>query len=413
MVALIGPAALAAAAFRPASASAAPGIVSNIERLALPLLLVAFGLAVALLFELTLDVARLRHIKRSAEPLGTLPIRNARIGTSPTVPTPTAIGYFHPAIVVPAGFRDRVDAGEWDAVVAHECAHLARRDDWAKALQSAVLRACWWLPGLWLLGRALDLERELASDERAASATGARRYAACLLRLATVGCADEVAPALWGRRSHVAIRVERLLRPMSDPSPILRAIALGGFTATVLAVLGAAVVAVPAIGRHDQRSAVHPTRLAVVLVHQHRLQASRPAARRMPRVAVPVKISVVHHADLEIVAAIPVPHVERPKPLAPPTIRPRPALSARTVAEATPAPAVAIAYQPRRRCATCFGPLHHAPDSAFSAPAALAAPSPAAFAASPALAAEDTGSGPASANSGFLWLRLPRALVMP
>jgi BlaR1 peptidase M56 len=371
-------------------------------------------LAVALLFELALDVVRLRHIKRSAQPLGTLPIRNARIGTSAAVPTPTAIGYFHPAIVVPAGFRDLVDAGEWDAVVAHECAHLARRDDWAKALQSAVLRACWWLPGLWLLGRRLDLERELASDERAASATGARRYAACLLRLATVGCADEVAPALWARRSHVAIRVERLLRPMSDPSPILRAIALGGFTATVLAVLGAAVVAVPAIGRHEQRSTVHPARPAVALAHQHRPRASRPLARRMPPVAVPVKVAVVHHADLEIVAAIPVPHVDRLKPLATPTVRPRArALTASAVAEPDPAPAVAIAYQPRRRCATCFGPLHHAPDSAFSAPAVVAAPSPAAFAASPALAAEDTGSGPASPNSGFLWLRLPRALVMP
>ncbi|MDB5041477.1 MAG: putative glycine-rich protein, partial [Candidatus Eremiobacteraeota bacterium] len=119
-----------------------PGIALGVERLASPLLLVAGGLAVALLFELALDVLRLRHIKRAAEPLGTLAIRNARVATSPTVPTPTAIGYFHPAIIVPAGFRDRVDAGEWEAVLAHECAHLARRDDWAKALQSAVLRAC-------------------------------------------------------------------------------------------------------------------------------------------------------------------------------------------------------------------------------------------------------------------------------
>jgi hypothetical protein len=126
-----------------------------------------------------------------------------------------------------------------------------------------------------------------------------------------------------------------------------------------------------------------------------------------------VKISIVHR-DLEIVAAIPVGHVERLKPLALPTVRPRPlTLRASAVAAADPAPAAAIAYQPRRRCATCFGPLHHAPDSAFSAPAAAAAPSPAAFAASPTLAAEDTGSGPAAPNSGFLWLRLPRALVMP
>jgi beta-lactamase regulating signal transducer with metallopeptidase domain len=264
------------------------------ERFAPPLLVIAFGVGFALLSELALNVVRLRRIKRAAELLGTLPIRNAAIGTSPIVPTPTAVGYFHPAIIFPAGFRDQVDAGEWDAVVAHECAHLARRDDWAKAVQSAVLRACWWLPGLWLLGRGLDLERELASDERAAPATGARRYAACLLRLATGNCADAVAPGLWGRRSHLAIRVERLLRPMRDPSPIVRGIALGAFSAIVLAVLGAAVVAVPAIGRHEQRSAVHPPRTTFAAVHQHRPPRAPRVAHRAPPVAAPAKISYRH-----------------------------------------------------------------------------------------------------------------------
>jgi BlaR1 peptidase M56 len=385
----------------------------GVERFAPPLLLITLGFGLAPLFELAMDVVRLRRIKRAAELLGTLPIRNAGIGTSPTVPTPTAIGYFHPAIIVPAGFREQVDAGEWDAVVAHECAHLARHDDWAKAVQSVVLRACWWLPGLWLLGRRLDLERELASDERAAPATGARRYAACLLRLATGNCADALAPGLWGRRSHLAIRVERLLRPRRDSSPIVRGIALGAFSAIVLAVLAAAVVAVPAIGRHEHRSAAHPPRIALAVVHQRRPRTPLPGARRAPPVAAPAKMSYPRRADVEVVAAVPVPHAERLKPLAAPTVRPR------TVAPADPATAdanaetvVVSAYQPRRGCATCFGTLHHAPEGAFSQPD-VAEPSPGPFAASSPLSAEDTGSGPASPNSGFLWLRLPRALVMP
>jgi hypothetical protein len=79
--------------------------------------------------------------------------------------------------------------------------------------------------------------------------------------------------------------------------------------------------------------------------------------------------------------------------------------------EANAEPVVVTAYRPRKVCATCFGRLHHVPDDELSEPAA-AAPSPAPFAASSTLA-EDTGSGPASPNSGFLWLRLPRALVVP
>ncbi|HZO95410.1 MAG TPA: M56 family metallopeptidase [Candidatus Baltobacteraceae bacterium] len=209
--------------------------------------LIAGGAAVAaiLLLLLARDVVRLRRVKRRAVPLGLGGPRGATVATSADVVTPTAIGYLHPAIVVPAGFRARVDAGEWEAVLAHERAHLARRDDWAKALQSACSRAGWWIPGLWLLGRALDLERELASDERAAGETGPRRYAACLLRLATQRCDDALAPALWGRRSHVAIRVERLMRPRPAGTPVVRAAALGAFTAVACACLALAVVSIP------------------------------------------------------------------------------------------------------------------------------------------------------------------------
>ena len=149
-------------------------------------------------------------------------------------------------------------------MVAHECAHLARRDDWAKAVQSAVMRACWWLPGLWVLGRALDLERELASDERAAGEAGPRRYAACLLRLAT-DRGSELAPAFGGRRSHVAIRVERLLRPVADGGPLVRAIALGAFTAAAFAVVALAMLAVPGTARHVTSAAAHHS--PIVLAH--------------------------------------------------------------------------------------------------------------------------------------------------
>jgi hypothetical protein len=202
LVAAVGPLALLAAALRPAGSgiAASAAAASGLSAYVLPLLLLGGAVAAALLLELACDLVRLRRIKRGADVLGSVPVRGALIGVSPVVATPTAIGYFHPAVVVPAGFRARVDDGEWDAVIAHECAHLARADDWAKALQSAVMRACWWLPGLWMLGRALDLERELASDERAAHETGPRRYAACLLRLATArGASDALGPALARR----------------------------------------------------------------------------------------------------------------------------------------------------------------------------------------------------------------------
>jgi len=409
IVALLGPAALAVSALRPASEGVGPA--GPLEPFAVPVLGLLTAFAGALLFELVVDVIRLRRIKRAARPLGTAAVRNATIGVSATVPTPTAIGYLHPAIIVPADFRERVDAGEWDAVVAHECAHLARRDDWAKAIQSAVLRAGWWLPGLWLLGRGLDLERELASDERAAGAAGARRYAACLLRLASGGCAEAVAPALWGRRSHVAIRVERLLRPSADPSPVLRAATLGAFTATAVAVVCLAIAAVPAIGRHAAHAA-HPVRVALDDTERVAYLGRAPGADQAP--AAP-NLPPPAAAAPEPAASEPA-AVARPLAAAPRARAVRPSKATTPPAHRSSLEALhgtVVVYLPAFRCSTCFTPLH-ATDAGVAVPSqpAPASAAPVAFV-PPATAAQDTGSGPASPAAAFLWLRMPRALILP
>ncbi|HTW86134.1 MAG TPA: M56 family metallopeptidase [Candidatus Sulfotelmatobacter sp.] len=286
---MVAPLAWLVAELRPPAAppAAAETLLSGT---AVPLLGAALLIAAVLLVELVLDVVRLRHIKRRALPVGETGVRGAPIGVSARVGSPTAIGYLHPAIVVPAGFRRRVDEGEWRAVLQHECAHLRRYDDWAKALQSVFTRAGWWLPGLWILGRALDLERELASDEDAAAAGGAHRYAACLLRLATVPAADDAALALWNRRSHVAIRVERLLRPAVVLRPLARALGVAAGAAGTVAVLGVTLLAVPAA--RAPQVAERPVQLAVLAPPHRRLRIAhhRPHARPAHR-ARPVQLA--------------------------------------------------------------------------------------------------------------------------
>jgi beta-lactamase regulating signal transducer with metallopeptidase domain len=273
---------------RAASAASEAPIAAIVPRLPTGPVLAGLALvATLLLLGLARDVIRLRRVKRAAVPVTTALVRAARvrvarIGTSDRVATPTAVGYLHPAVILPHDFRDRVDDAEWDAVLAHECAHLARHDDWAKALQSAFSRAAWWLPGLWFLSAALDLERELASDEHAAGHAGPRRYAACLLRLATHRSADAAAVAFWGRRSHVAIRVERLVRPTSAAQPLARAAALGAFTAVAIASVAAAVLSVP--GHAPQALAARRPHAAVAVpLARRRTVARRPASPHPPQ----------------------------------------------------------------------------------------------------------------------------------
>lgn len=389
-------------------------------RLATSALALAAAVAAILLLGLAADVVRLRRVKRGAVSLGSVAVRRARIGLSRTVTTPTAIGYLHPAVVLPDGFRARVDEREWDAVVAHECAHLARRDDWAKAVQSAVLRVGWWIPGLWVLSRALDLERELASDERAACETGPRRYAACLLRLATDRCdAAGLAPALWGRRSHVAIRVERLVRPVAGGGPVVRAVALGAFTAAAIAVVAAAVLAVP--GTNAPVAASVPHHADLVLAHA----ALRHAAPRIAEHIRPAKPAA--HAKVFAYARIAAPaaHAAAPAPRIVATVsrhlapadaasRPKPGRRAPGIRpEAGPTETLAF-VAPQRRCRTCFGPMR-SPDDGPATQTVAAAPKPVGIssAGASAVAADDPTSGPVDLGSGLIWYRLPARISGP
>ncbi len=415
LAAAVGPVALAVASQRtapPAFAGTAPAAASILAQFAGPLLTLAALLAAMLLCELAVDVVKLRRVKRRASPLGTVAIRGARIGTSRTVSTPTAIGYLHPAVVLPEGFRARVDEREWDAVVAHECAHLARGDDWAKALQSAVLRACWWLPGLWILSRALDLERELASDERAAHETGPRRYAACLLRLAT-DRGSELAPAFGGRRSHVAIRVERLLRPVADGGPLLRAIALGAFTAAAFAVVALAVLAVPGTAPHPAAATAAAHHSQVVLAHTAlRHAVPRVAARIRRHAAKPNRapgvvayVSPARTAPIVPVARAPrapFKRAERPARRADAVAHVRRAVPVRP--ELTPVETLAYAA-PRRTCRTCFGPLRSPDDAVAPQSPSFTPPAAHASAAAAAVAADDPTSGPVSLGADMIWFR--------
>ena len=410
VVAATGPLCAVATTWRTEPAVvAAPPAAAALGSLALPLLTGAAAVACALLLGLVRDVVRLRRIKRRAQPLGILGVRGARLGTSAKVATPTAIGYLHPAVVIPEGFGALVDGAEWAAVVAHECAHLSRLDDWAKAVQSAALRAGWWLPGLWILSRALDLERELASDERAATASGARRYAACLLRLATDRWTDAVAPGLWSRRSHVAIRVERLLRPASGAAPLVRAVTLGSVTAAALAVVATAVVAVPGTAR---RSVAASQPAHVVRLAQHHLARLAIRLRHPAAPSAAPRVSWVGYAS----AAAPPPARESaPVPAARPVLarhpaaRPHRAPPRRAPATADAAPPTVIAFVPRRpRCATCFGPLRSADDPVASPSASFGAKPVAAT-----ITAPDPTSGPVDLGSGMVWYRLPSRAALP
>lgn len=140
-------------------------------------------------------------------------------------------GVLRPALFVTRGALDLLDAGELRAALAHELAHLARRDP-ARSWVMLGLRCLMCLnPTFQVLARALARDAERLADERGVE-LGADRVslASALLKLhrATGGQGDRrtllfggaLAGTLRRARSHdLERRVRALLAPAPAPAP--------------------------------------------------------------------------------------------------------------------------------------------------------------------------------------------------
>lgn len=96
---------------------------------------------------------------------------------------PLVIGFRQPTLLLPSDFAMWPVEGQ-RAVLAHELAHVARRDAWGQLLARSMCCLYWFHPGSWLIERRLAESRELATDARAlTSGQTASEYAQALLNV--------------------------------------------------------------------------------------------------------------------------------------------------------------------------------------------------------------------------------------
>jgi Zn-dependent protease with chaperone function len=118
-------------------------------------------------------------------------------------------GQHGPVVVSSAALR-RLDAGQLDAVLAHERAHQAGRHHRLVLLAQLLRVGFPWLPAARLAHQAVTALVELAADDAAARAQGRRQVAAAL---AALGDAPVPTAALGAAVVSATERVSRLLRP--------------------------------------------------------------------------------------------------------------------------------------------------------------------------------------------------------
>ena len=110
--------------------------------------------------------------------------RAVRLMQSTRVATPLILGWLRPAILLPVELLTNLPAEHWDAVLAHELAHIRRYDYLVNLLQTAAETVLFYHPGVWLVSRWIRIERELCCDDVAAEICGSPlQYAEALTRL--------------------------------------------------------------------------------------------------------------------------------------------------------------------------------------------------------------------------------------
>jgi beta-lactamase regulating signal transducer with metallopeptidase domain len=236
------------------------GSIRTVERW-LPAILVVWilgaGLAAARIAAGLIRSRRLRMASRAsvAGPLselmgrleGTLGIsQNIDLLVSPGTRIPVVTGWRRPAILLPPSAVQDLSPEEMETILAHELAHIRRRDFPVNVAQAAVEALLFYHPVVWWVSRQVRREREHCCDDIALRVSGSPL--ACAKALTALeerrsSAVPILSPA--ASRGDLTMRIRRLLA--AEPTtPIYRGVAislasLSLCTAALLAVLSLAV----------------------------------------------------------------------------------------------------------------------------------------------------------------------------
>ena len=181
------------------------------------------------------DLGRLPGLKRQIENAARRPVA---VRVSSEINTPMAAGLGEATILIPVQVAAELSPDDLEAIILHELAHLTRWDDWTKLAQKLIEAVFFFHPAVHLIGRQLELERELACDEWAVGQFGqVERYACSLTRLVQLtngGITSLIPGALTGRKQ-IFKRFERLLLYLPTKSFRHTRIATVGLVMSVLA----------------------------------------------------------------------------------------------------------------------------------------------------------------------------------
>ena len=243
-----------------------------------------------------------------------------------------------PRLLLPAGLLPDLNADELDTLLAHELAHVRRRDHWVRLVEIAATALFWWYPVTWWARRALRRAEERCCDEWVLRLLprSAEAYANGLLKSLTfVAHRTGALPSLASGAGPVE-DIEARLKEILMTRPVPRLAAPLRLTLAAAAALGLAVFPTRA-----QSSATKDEPAAPAAA------ATRPETARTPAAS----DSVTDGVPAGVAGGVPggvagalAPVAARPGLTPPPALAPRSSLP--PLAALTPRPALAPVAAP-------------------------------------------------------------------
>ncbi|MBC6606557.1 M48 family metalloprotease [Hymenobacter sp. BT188] len=149
--------------------------------------------------------------------------RSVTLLESALVKAPLVAGHLKPVILLPLGTISGLSQAHLEAILAHELAHIIRRDYLMNLVQSITEILFFYHPGVWFVNACLRTERENCCDDMATTMCGSPlTLAQALTGLAELGhdrfSAPRLAVAAVGPDGSLLSRVRRLVQRRSDPT---------------------------------------------------------------------------------------------------------------------------------------------------------------------------------------------------
>ena len=142
-----------------------------------------------------------------------------KVVESGLVDTPSVIGFLRPVILLPVAILSNLSPGQVEALLAHELAHIRRRDYAVNLVQTAAETLLFFHPAVWWVSSRIREEREHCCDDVAVEVCGEpTAYAAALAELASWR-SREIALSVGAAGGPLLARVRRLVGAPEEDEP--------------------------------------------------------------------------------------------------------------------------------------------------------------------------------------------------